>query len=183
MLTICLEEGEFYDEAIEEFVIRYACTFNVEHSLISISKWETLHKKPFFSTVEKTDEETISYIKCMTINKNVPDFTYETLPRHVKQQLAEYIQDPATATTFAEGNQLQSARRNREVVTSELIYYWMVVSGIPIECQTWHINRLLALIRIFSIKNSKQKKRPLREIMAENRALNEARKAEFGSRG
>ena len=183
MLTIQIDAGEFYDEATEEFINTKPCTLNLEHSLISISKWEALHKKPFFSAASKSEEETVSYIRCMTINKNVPDDVYTTLPRSVKAQLAEYIQDAATATTFSEGNQMQVARRNNEVVTSELIYYWMVVSGIPIECQTWHINRLLALIRIFSIKNSKQKKRPLRDIMAENRALNEQRKAEFGSKG
>lgn len=182
MLTIEIPESEDYDQRTDIFTYYPAQTVSFEHSLVSLSKWESKWKKPFLSEVEKTAEETLDYLRCMTISKNVDQRIYDRIARSpaIMRRINEYIGDPMTATTFTED---KNQKRNREIVTSEIIYYWMIACEIPFECQKWHLNRLLTLVRVCSIKNQPQKKMSKGEIMRQNSALNAARRKAHGTRG
>ena len=158
-------------------------TLLLEYSLISVSKWESKYKKAFLnSSVPKTREESIYYIKCMSLNKNISDELYNSLTDSEIDQINKYIDDPMTATWFSEDKQ-KRGRRSSEVITSELIYYWMVALQIPTEYEKWHLNRLMTLIRICEIKQQDPKKMKKSDIYARNRALNASRRKATGSRG
>lgn len=180
MLTITIPAVEMFDEKTQEFFTTKEQTLQLEHSLVSLSKWESKWCKVFLSKEEKTSEETIDYIRCMTITQNVDPNVYNRLTRSNIQEINKYIEAPMTATTFYNDDQ---KGRGRETVTSELIYYWMIALNIPMECQKWHLNRLLTLIRVCNIKNSPPKKMSRREIMNRNAALNAARRKQLNSKG
>lgn len=179
MLELDIPEREAFDERTMQFINTAPITLRLEHSLVSISKWETKWKKPFLSPKPKTREETLDYVRCMTMNQNVDPNVYYVLTNAEITTINEYIEDEKTATTFSN----RDPRTNRQLVTSELIYYWMAAYGISMECQKWHLSRLLALIRIASIENSPKKNMPLREILSQNRSLNAARRKALGSKG
>ena len=181
MLTITVPiSPEGWDEEKQEFVEPKSQTLQLEHSLVSLSKWESKRQKPFYSKKDMSNEETLDYIKCMTLTKNVDPDVYNHLTQENIKTILDYIGNPMTATTF--GKETNSGN-NREVITSELIYYWMIASNIPFECQKWHLNRLITLIRVCSIKNAPPKKRSKRDIMSRNAALNAARRKQFNSNG
>lgn len=181
MLKITIPSVELFNEKDNTFgEIIPETHLQLEHSLVSISKWEAKYHKPFLSkTEDKTNEEVLDYIKFMTLTQNVNPKVYEYFPLSVVQEIKEYIENPMTATTFSEGQK----KNSREIITSEIIYYWMVSFNIPFECQKWHLNRLLTLIRVCSAKNAPQKKMTTREIMSRNKALNRARRAQLNSKG
>jgi hypothetical protein len=185
MITIHIpasDAKDYWDPKKEEFVTvpaTKAYDLMLEHSLISISKWEAKWHVPFISKEKRTEEQTIYYIKCMTINSGVPDSAYEHLTSDDIIKISDYINDPMTATTVAEDH----GKGNREVVTSELIYYWMTALQIPFECEKWHLNRLLKLIAVCNAKNTPPKKMGKNEIMQRNKALNAARRAKYNSKG
>lgn len=180
MLKIIIPATELWDETNQEFVTTKEQILEMEHSLVSISKWESKWCKPFLSKEKKTLEETIYYAKCMTITKNVSDETYMYLTNENIEQINDYIGAPMTATWFSEDN---SGPKNREQITSELIYYWMIALNIPSEYQTWHLNRLLTLIRVCNIKNQPPKKMSRNEILSKNAALNAARRKQLNTKG
>lgn len=180
MLEIMIPEQELFNEATNEFITVKPQTIKLEHSLVSVSKWESKWKKPFLDQKKKTREETIDYIRCMTITQNVSPLVYIGLSSKNIEEIAAYIEDSQTATWF---NDTNKPRGQREVLTSELIYYWMVAFNIPMECQKWHLSRLLTLIKICNIKNQKPKKMGKRTVMSDNRALNAARRARLNSKG
>ena len=182
MLKIVLPAIEKYDSKENLFFIdKKEQTIYLEHSLLSISKWETKWCKPFLSLDLKTvgTEEIVDYIRCMTVTPNVDDDRYNYLTKDIISQINEYINAPMTATTISVLNK----RPNREVITSELIYYWMVAYNIPFECQKWPIKRLLTLIQICDIKNSPNKKMSRQEVLDKQRMLNEQRKAAMQTSG
>ena len=179
MLQIIVPATEQWDEIKQEFVYTKETTLQLEHSLVSLSKWESKWCKPFLSKEDMTTEETIDYIRCMTITQNVNPEVYTCLSDENITQVHDYIQAPMTATFFRKENGPPS----REIITSELIYYWMITLNIPFECQKWHLNRLLTLIRVCNIKNQPAKRRSQREIMEYNTALNEARRKKLNSKG
>ena len=180
MLQITIPATEQWDENKQEFINSKEQTLQLEHSLVSLSKWESKWCKSFFSRNEKTYEETLDYIKCMTITQNVHPDTYNRLTRDNIDQINKYIEAPMTATYFSPH---ENNSYSRETITSELIYYWMISLNIPFECQKWHINRLLTLIRVCNIKNQPPKKMSRREIMSRNAALNAARRKQFNTKG
>lgn len=180
MLQITTQEIEFWDERKQEFITKKAQILQLEHSLISISKWEQKWQKAFLTRNEKTYEETIDYIRCMTLTQNVDPDSYYFISNEEVDRIDEYISSPMTATYFRDD---KSPKTSSEVVTSELIYYWMISLNIPFECQKWHLNRLLTLIKVCQIKNSPPKKRSKREIMAQNAALNAARRKHLNTKG
>ena len=180
MLTITIPAIEMWDEAKQEFITRKEQTLQLEHSLVSLRKWESKWCKPFLSSNNKTEEEVIDYVKCMTLTQNVDPETYRYLTENNVKEINAYIGAPMTATTFSEDRR---GRANREVITAELVYYWMIASSIPFECQKWHLNTLLTLIRVCSIKNNPPKKRSNKDIMSRNAALNAARRKQLNSRG
>lgn len=180
MLQITIPAAEQWDEQKQEFVYTKEQTLRLEHSLVSLSKWESRWNKAFLSKKKKTYEETLDYIKCMTITQNVKPEVYNFLGNENLQKIQTYIDAPMTATYFSnDGNGSPS----REVVTSELIYYWMIALNIPFECQKWHLNRLLTLIKVCNIKNTPPKKMSRQQIMSRNAALNAARRKQFNSKG
>lgn len=180
MLTITIPATEEFDEIKGEFVYSKEQTLQLEHSLISISKWESKWCKPFLTNKPKTHEETVDYIRCMTVTQNVKPEVYYSLTEENIKAVYAYINAPMTATTFSEAG---SKKTNKEVTTSELIYYWMVALQIPFECQKWHLNRLITLIRICNIKNQPSKKKSTRDTLNSYAALNAARRAKLNSKG
>lgn len=178
-ITVPLTQ-EGWDPKKKEFVEPKYQTLQLEHSLVSLSKWESKWCKAFFSKREKTTEETIDYIRCMTLTQNVKPEVYDHLTRENIQRINEYIEAPMTATTFSS---IQNGQRNNDVITSELIYYWMIALNIPVEFQKWHLNRLLTLVRVCNEKNQPAKKMSKREIMRRNQALNAARRQQLNSKG
>lgn len=180
MLEIVIPETEMWDERTQTFVYTKEQTLRLEHSLVSLSKWESKWCKPFLNNQEKTVEETIDYIRCMTISQNVDPNVYGCITNEQLQEIFKYIEAPMTATTFSQRERKGS---NREQITAELIYYWMITCNIPFECQKWHINRLLTLIRVCEIKNTPPKKMSKRELMSRNASLNAARRRKLNSKG
>lgn len=180
MLRITIPATEFWDEINEEFVYAKEQTLQLEHSLVSLSKWEAKWHKAFLGKQEKTEEEILDYVKCMTLTQNVNPEVYTRLTTDNYKEINAYIEAPMTATFFSED---KTAKGNRETVTSELIYYWMIALNIPVDFQKWHLNRLLTLIRVCSVKNSPPKRRSKREIMRRNAALNAARRSRLNSKG
>ena len=182
MLQLKLPAVEQWDERTLGFVYSKAQTLQLEHSLVSLSKWESKYNKPFLSKEEKTYEETIDYIRCMTITQNVDPEVYNRLTDSHIKQVNDYIDSSMTATTF---NDTKSRKQGgqKEVITAEIIYYWMITLNIPLECQKWHLSRLITLIRVCSIKNAPAKKMSNRDIMSQNTALNAARRKQLNSKG
>lgn len=171
---------EGWDEKKREFVEPKVQVLQLEHSLVSLSKWESKWCRPFMSKPPVTYEETLDYIKCMTLTKNVDPNTYDHITRTNIQEINDYIDAPMTATTFSKD---ESGKRNREIITAELLYYWMIAANIPFECQKWHLNRLITLIRVCSIKNTTPKKRNRKETANRYAAMNAARRKQFNSKG
>lgn len=181
MLKIRVPYTELWDEEHEEFLYVKEQTLTLEHSLVSISKWESKWRKPFISDKQKTMEETRDYARCMTLTQNVDPLVYKCLTNKDFAEIDAYIEAPMTATWFAERE--GGPKKNAQQVTSELIYYWMVTYQIPFECQKWHLNRLLTLIRVCNEENKPTKKKSQREIMRSNAELNAARRKKWNSRG
>ena len=181
MLQIIIPAEERWDEEHEEFIVsKKEKKLMLEHSLVSLSKWESKWQVPFLSKKEKTYEETLDYIKCMTITQNVSDDVYNRLTSKNLTDIRNYIESPMTATVI---HDTQPSSRTGEFLTSELIYYIMMTFNVPMECQKWHINRLFTLIKIFEIKNRKPRKKSKSEIMKENAIRNAKRREKYNSKG
>lgn len=182
MLDIPISPKELWDERKSEFVTVPGVTLRMEHSLVSVSKWEAQFRKPFLEKNEKTREESIEYMKFMTISPAVVDpRVYEYMNEAEQQKIKAYMEDSQTATWFSEDDEKKTGRK--KTTTSELIYYWMISLNIPIEFQKWHLNRLLTLIRVCNVENQPEKKMSKTDIMRRNRALNAKRRAQFNSKG
>lgn len=180
MLSIIVTGDEFFNEETSEFYTVGDITLNFEHSLVSVSKWESKYQVPFLSNRNKSYEEAYYYLECMLLNE-VDSKVLSQLKEQELNKIQEYIESTQSATTFAE---LPSRRGPGEIITSELIYYWLVAFNIPFECENWHLNRLFSLIRICNTKqNGKQKKMSAREIAERNRSLNAARRQQLGTSG
>lgn len=179
MLIITIPAIEVYDERTNEFRSMKEQTLQLEHSLIAISKWEMKWMKPFLTKYNKTTEEIIYYIRCMTITPNIKPGIYSHIPGFLIDQINEYINSPMTATWIND----KDGKSSNEVVTSELIYYWMIGHSIPMECQKWHLNRLLMLIRVCNSKNQPTPKVNKKETLMDRTALNNARRAQLNTKG
>lgn len=185
MLTITVPRGELYDDATAEFINVKETVLCLEHSLVSISKWEAKWHKPFLDSREsKSYDEILDYVRCMTITQNVDPNVYRFLSNKNMADIKAYIDDTMTATWFSDDKNRKS--RNKKIITSEVIYYWMVSLQIPFECQRWHINRLLTLIRVCNEENKSydgKKKRSKKEFLSNRAALNAARKKQLNTKG
>jgi hypothetical protein len=175
MLQITIPSAdEEYDEVKNEFVVPKERVLQLEHSLVSLSKWESKWCKPFLTN------KSIDYIRCMTMNQNLDIDAYKFIQESVIEEVTAYIALPMTATTFTKDDKRVT---NKEIITAEIIYYWMIALNVPFECQKWHLNRLLTLINVCNIKNQPAKKMAKKDILARNRALNEARKQKLNTEG
>lgn len=179
MLQVIIPEIELFDEATNTFIKTKEQKLNLEHSLVSISKWESKWKKPFISKKPKSVEETLDYVRCMTVDRNVDPNIYKSIPAEVFKQIEDYIDDPMTATWITKKNN----KPNNRIITSELIYCWMVSYRIPFECQKWHLNRLLMLIQVCDEENKEPRKMSKSEILRRNASLNAARRAKLKTKG
>lgn len=180
MLEITIPGSESFDERTMTFNKTEDKTIALEHSLVSLSKWESKWCKPFL-TSEKTYEETVDYIRCMTITKNVDPKIYYNLTTNNIKAIKDYMAAPMTATTV--NHRSQTKGRSREILTAEVIYYYMISLNIPFECQKWHLNRLFKLIEVCSVKSAPPKKMKKGDIMRRNAALNAQRRAQLNTTG
>lgn len=186
MLKIIVPGEELYDPIKERFYIIKSTELTLEHSLISLSKWEMKHKKPFLPSsplapVKVTPEEMLDYIRCMTLTQNVDPNVYNALTKENIEEIKAYMADPMTATTIAK--KPGAKRGQQRTITSELIYAWMAILRIPYTCEKWHLNRLLTLIQVTSIEQEPPEKMDPKRMMSQQKALNSARRAKFKSRG
>lgn len=179
MLQITIPSFEYYDEANNRIVSVKGKDLQLEHSLVSVSKWESKWKKPFLNTTQKTRAETLDYVRCMTLTQNVDPLLYQGLTIDNLNRIHAYIDDPMTATTFSKSN--KPGRGG--VITSEIIYYWMISLEIPEKCEKWHLNRLMTLIRVCDEKSQPGKKMSRNDVMRRYKNINAARKASRGTRG
>lgn len=179
MLKINIQPTEFFNEDIGEFVTTPGLNLTLEHSLYTISKWESRWLKPFMGNQEKSDDELLDYILCMDTTETLTLETLQNMQQTDVGRIMAYINSSMSATTFNNVDQGKS----KEIVTSELIYYWMIALQIPLECEHWHLNRLMTLIRICNIKNSPPKKQDKKAMMSQQRELNKQRRMQHNSTG
>lgn len=172
MLELVINQPETYDEEQNLFIEPKTHILKLEHSLVSLAKWESKWCKPFLTKKKKTVNEWIDYVRCMTTTQNVDPSAYKYLTKDHFRQISTYMNAPMTATTVPKDN----SSPNREVVTAEVIYYWMITFNIPTEYQKWHLNRLLTLINVCDFKNKPHKKMSKNELLAHHRAVNAARR-------
>ena len=180
MLWITIPALECWDESKNEFVYYKEQTIQLEHSLVSIAKWESRWHKAFLKKDQKTNDEILDYIRCMTITQNVDPSVYMRLTELNYKQIQDYIDSPMTATYIPKD---ENSKGSSEIPTAELIYYWMISFNIPFECQKWHLNRLLALINVCNIKNRPPKKMSKRDLLSRNARINAANRKRFNSKG
>lgn len=180
MLKVTIPQQELWDEGQEKFIKVKSTTLQLEHSLVSLSKWESKWHKPFLGNGDKSVEETVDYIRCMTLTQNVNPLVYSLIDQKTMERISDYIADSMTATWFSKADK---SAPSREVITAEIVYYWMIMLNIPFECQKWHLNRLLTLIRVCNAKNAPSKKLSRKQIAKRNAALNAARRKNLNSKG
>lgn len=180
MLTITVTGKEYYDHAKGEFVYPESVELQFEHSLVSLSKWESHHEKPFLGKEDKTPEEVLDYLICMIVTPDFPPGVINQLSDQNLKDINAYIEAKMTATWFTERKQQKAST---ETITAELIYYWMTVYNIPMECQYWHLNRLFTTIKVANLKQAKPEKMSKSEAIQKQRELNAARRAQSGSKG
>lgn len=183
MLTIKIPSSEYFNERLGKIITIKECTINLEHSLISISKWESKWRKPFLSKDPLTEEQFRDYVACMSLTPIDPLVLFGLTAQNI-EDIKQYIESPMTATTFSKA--LDNARQiNREVITSEVLYYRMIAHNIPFECQKWHLNRLLTLMRICDIKSQPNKKGRINKsaVLRNYAQMNAARRARLHSKG
>lgn len=180
MLKIVIPASEQFDDVTETFITSKEQTLQLEHSLVSLSKWEAKWRKPFLSKKPKTTAESIDYVRCMTLTQNVDPNVYLAITQDILNQVSAYIDEPMTATTFSKDRKRGGSR---EIVTAEIIYFWMIAHNIPFECQKWHLNRLLTLINVCNLKNQKPTKMSEKEVAQSYRSLNAERKRLLNTKG
>ena len=180
MLTIIVPGVELFDEESEKFITSDDYVLNLEHSLVSLSKWESITEKPFLGPNEKTDQDILEYIKCMTISPVSDLSVYSRLTAENLEEVNRYINAKMTATWFSDDKQQP---RSREIITAEVVYYWMIAHNIPFECENWHLNRLFTLIRVCNLKNAPQKKQTRAQLASQRHSLNAQRRAQLGTSG
>lgn len=173
MLTIHIPETDLYDYQLERFYTVKEVDLFLEHSLVSLSKWESKHHKPLLENNEINNDDLIDYIKCMTINKKVDPLVYNCLTQEHFYKIKEYMDNPMTATWFSN---VKEERGSSQKVTAELIYSWMIDLGIWKECEKWHLRRLVTLIRVRS-EELKPKSKNKAEAIAHYRNLKSMRRA------
>jgi hypothetical protein len=183
MLKLKVVMGEeLFDDKLNEFVERKEFILELEHSLIALSKWESKWEKPYMGTEKKTTEEVLGYIQCMCMTSDIPPEVFLNLTSEHFKEVNAYVDAKMSATWF---NDRPTGPGRKEIITAEIIYYWMISLNIPFECENWHLNRLITLIKVCSSKNApaKTNKMGKAEMLAERNRLNAKRKAEANSRG
>lgn len=182
MLEVIIPEDEFYDQSTNKFITIPSCKIVIEHSLISVAKWESKWHMPYLSDSPRSPIQELDYIKCMIIGSIPNDLTLKTLSAENIKLIRDYINNPMTATTFQK-NSKSTGRGKKENTTAETIYAHMFAHSIPIDCQKWHLNRLLTLLRVCDLKNSPRDKMTKKQTAMWNAEQNALRKAKYNTRG
>lgn len=182
MITIQINDDEFFNDKTNEFYQVKGRCLKLEHSLISLRKWESKWHKPFLSTKDLTNEESLDYVRCMTLTPDVNPLLYTIIPIEEMERISQYIKDPMTATWFSEPEGKKTPP-SRKIITAEVIYYWMIELGIPVEFEKWHLNQLLTLIRVINAERTPPKKMSQKDILKKYSKLNAQRKAALRTRG
>ena len=180
MLIVSLPEVEGFDEETQSFVSLPGGELHLEHNLIALSKWESITHKHLIGNEDVSPEEMLLYIECMITDEEYDRELLDRLPASEIERVSNYMADTKTATTFVNKGDKDGSG---EYTSSELIYYWMIACQIPFECETWHLSRLLTLIRVCNEKNQPEKKMSRSDILSRNRDLNRARRQALGSKG
>ena len=180
MLQITIPSTAYFDEKTDAFITTKEQVLQLEHSLVSLARWESKWCKPFLGREDRTSEECADYIRCMTMTQHVDPLVYNNIPPSVFMEVNEYIAAPMTATWFSDR---KNGPKNREILTAEIIYYWMIALNVPFDCQKWHLNRLLTLINVCNIKNQPPKRGNKQSILNKNRELNKLRKEQLNTTG
>lgn len=180
MLRLAIGKNEFFNEETSSFVSSEGTVLELEHSLVSLSKWESKYEKPFLGSEDKTGEQVLDYVRMMIIGDEPPPEVFSRITEDQVDQINVYINAKMSATWF---NEKKKSTPNREVITAEIIYYWMISLGIPFECQDWHLNRLLTLIKVCNYKNAPSKPMSKSEAARQQRELNEQRRSQMGTKG
>ena len=189
MIEITIPEQNYdegYDPVKNEFIPPIhvnEAKIQIEHSLIALKKWEQKWHKPFLAEKEKTYDEISDYVRCMTISHGVDPIVYDWIPKEIIEEITKYIKDPMTATTITDYNIVDAQKNTREGITAEIIYYWMITLNIPVEFQKWHLNQLLTLIKVVSIKNGKSDKMDSKTAARNRAKLNKLRRQQYNSKG
>lgn len=184
MLRLKIPAREYFSDETNEFItIGETRTIQLEHSLVSLSKWESKWKKPFLTEGRKPQEEFLDYVRCMTITQNVPKETYLNITPQLRLEIEEYMNDKMTATTFNDLGRKPPSRANSRFITSELIYYWMISYGVPMECQKWHLNRLMTLIEVCARESQPSKKMTQKDVYEQYKRINALNKSKFHTKG
>lgn len=180
---VIIPDQSLWDETTEHFINIKGASLVLEHSLISLAKWESKWHIPFLGKEEKTAEQIEDYVRCMTLTQHVNPELYHYIPASIMEEIFDYIEDPMTATWFSKVEEKKNVFVRGEIITAEIVYYWMVTLNIPVQFEKWHLNRLLTLIRVINAKNAPAKKMSKKDILARNRQLNAARRAKNRSKG
>lgn len=181
MKWIEIPEGDFFDESKDEFIHSPGYRFKIEHSLVSLAKWESKWKVPFLNT-KLNRAQWLDYVRCMTITQNIDPIAYRMISKKLLQEIKDYVEESQTATTIKDNTPYKPYKK--EIITAEIIYFWMVSYNIPVEFEKWHLSRLMTLIEVCSIKNSAStKKMSKSEILKQNNRINAARRAKYNTRG
>lgn len=180
MLPVYIPDIELFNNATGEFSYIKGGHLVLEHSLVAIHRWESKWKKPYLSNIKKTREESVDYIRCMIVDGSVDDEVLDMIPDHLMKEIDDYIHDPMTATTFADS---KSSPPSRNPITAEVIYWQMTVLNIPIEFENRHLNQLLTLIHVCTVKNGPKEKMSKQELYERHRKINEMNKKRFNTRG
>ena len=176
MFELTIGATEHFNQETSEFEMLNGVTIELEHSLFALSKWESKFEIPFLNNDNLTDEQMMYYIQCMTITKNVDPKLYGSLSEANIITVNEYLNKKHTATWFSEHGNGPGRRTSNEIVTSELIYFWLTACQIPFECEHWNLKRLLTLIQVCNEKNKPQKKMDRKTMMNKHRSVNASRR-------
>lgn len=178
MYRLVLPSSEYFDSVNNEFITVPGKTYKLEHSLISVSKWEAKYHRPFLSPTKgpNTRQEVLDYISCMSISEEIDPMILRSMSNAKVQEVMEYINNPMTATTFNEKNSNRRKAASNTFMTSEVIYWQMASFGIPYECEKWHLNRLLTLIRVCDEKGQPAKKMSQNDILRQYAGVNAKRR-------
>ncbi|QFG09126.1 hypothetical protein PBI_SPORTO_18 [Arthrobacter phage Sporto] len=183
MLVLTIPGEEFFDDEKQRFFTVNDITLEMEHSLVSLSKWEEKWEKPFLSDDKKTEEQVLHYFMCMMVTPNVPPEIFLKFTTDHYKQINDYIDAKMSATWFAEKMDTPKGPKRKEIITAEIIYYWMDTMAIPMEWESRHLGRLFTLIKVHNEKNQPEKKVDKKALMERNRRLNEERLAKLGTTG
>lgn len=180
MITIDLGTLEYYDSEKNEFVYEEGGKVRFEYSLKMLYEWEGKWKKAFLKGNKNlTTEEAVDFYIMMALDPIDKKF----MTGEAMETLSKYVNDPQTATTFADGQNGNTSPSKGKIFTSEELYAMMITSNVPLDFENRNLNRLITILRVISVQNTPPKKMSKNDIYRQNAALNAERKARLNTKG